>query len=87
VLNAPPVIRIRGVNSISLSGQPLFVVDGIPTFSGNNSTVANVPNNPLANINPDDIESVEVLKDASASAIYGSRAIGGVILNYDQARA
>ena len=80
MLNAPPVIRIRGVNSISLSGQPLFVVDGIPTFSGNNSTVANVPNNPLANINPDDIESVEVLKDASASAIYGSRAIGGVIL-------
>ncbi len=80
VLNAPPVIRIRGVNSISLSGAPLFVVDGIPTFSGNNSAVANVPNNPLANINPDDIESIEVLKDASAAAIYGSRAIGGVIL-------
>ncbi|HEX8328247.1 MAG TPA: TonB-dependent receptor [Hymenobacter sp.] len=80
VLNAPPVIRIRGVNSISLSGAPLFVVDGIPTYSGNNSAVANVPNNPLANINPDDIESVEVLKDASAAAIYGSRAIGGVIL-------
>ncbi|WP_230688305.1 SusC/RagA family TonB-linked outer membrane protein [Hymenobacter jeongseonensis] len=80
VLNAPPVIRIRGVNSISLSGAPLFVVDGIPTYSGNNSAVANVPNNPLANINPEDIESIEVLKDASAAAIYGSRAIGGVIL-------
>ena len=80
VLNAPPVIRVRGVNSISNSGSPLFVVDGIPTFSGNNSAVANVPNNPLANINPDDIESVEVLKDASAAAIYGSRAVGGVIL-------
>jgi TonB-linked SusC/RagA family outer membrane protein len=80
VLNAPPVIRIRGVNSITLSGQPLFVVDGIPTYNGNNSAIANVPNNPLANINPDDIESVEVLKDASASAIYGSRAVGGVIL-------
>jgi TonB-linked SusC/RagA family outer membrane protein len=80
VLNNPPVIRIRGVNSISLSSSPLFVIDGIPTYSGNNSAVGNVPNNPLASINPEDIESVDVLKDASATAIYGSRAAGGVIL-------
>ena len=80
VLNNPPVIRIRGVNSISLSGGPLIVIDGIPAFSGNNSAVGSVPNNPLSNLNPNDIESTEVLKDASATAIYGSRAAGGVIL-------
>ncbi|WP_139924535.1 TonB-dependent receptor [Hymenobacter sp. DG01] len=80
VLNNPPVIRIRGVNSISLNSAPLFVIDGIPAFSGNSSAVGSVPNNPLSNINPNDIESVEVLKDASATAIYGSRAAGGVIL-------
>jgi TonB-linked SusC/RagA family outer membrane protein len=80
VLNNPPVIRIRGVNSISLSSQPLVVIDGIPTYTGNSSAVGSVPNNPLGNLNPDDIESVDVLKDASATAIYGSRAAGGVIL-------
>ncbi|RPD47105.1 TonB-dependent receptor [Hymenobacter sediminis] len=80
VLNASPVVRIRGVNSISLSSAPLYVIDGIPAFSGNSSAVGSVPNNPLSNINPNDIESVEVLKDASATAIYGSRAAGGVIL-------
>lgn len=80
VLNAAPVIRVRGVNSISLSSAPLFVIDGIPTYSGNTSAVGSVPNNPLANINPEDIASIDVLKDASATAIYGSRAAGGVIL-------
>lgn len=80
VLNNPPIIRIRGVNSISLSSQPLVVIDGIPTYSGNQSAVGSVPNNPLANVNPEDIETVDILKDASATAIYGSRAAGGVIL-------
>ena len=80
VLNNPPVIRIRGVNSINLSSAPLIVIDGIPAFSGNSSAVGSVPNNPLSNLNPADIESMEVLKDASATAIYGSRAAGGVIL-------
>jgi len=80
LLNNAPVIRIRGVNSINLSSQPLFVIDGIPAFSGNTSAVGSVPNNPLSNVNPSDIESIEVLKDASATAIYGSRAAGGVIL-------
>ena len=79
VMNNPPVIRIRGVSSVSLSAFPLIVIDGIPSFTGDNSA-NNAPNNPLANINPADIESVEVLKDASASAIYGSRAANGVIL-------
>lgn len=80
VLNNPPVVRIRGANSIALSSSPLYVIDGIPTYSGNNSAVGSVPNNPLANIAPEDIENIEVLKDASATAIYGSRANGGVIL-------
>ncbi|MCC3152695.1 TonB-dependent receptor [Hymenobacter sp. BT770] len=80
LLNNPPVIRIRGVNSINLSSAPLIVIDGIPAFSGNSSAVGSVPNNPLSNLNPADIESMEVLKDASATAIYGSRAAGGVIL-------
>ena len=79
VLNNPPVIRIRGTNSINLSSQPLIVIDGVPTFIGNLSQT-NAANNPLANINPNDIESYDVLKDASASAIYGSRAAAGVIL-------
>jgi TonB-linked SusC/RagA family outer membrane protein len=79
LLNNPPVIRIRGANSINLSSYPLVVVDGIPTFTGDNSST-NAPNNPLSNINPADIESVEVLKDASATAIYGSRASAGVII-------
>lgn len=79
VLNNPPVIRIRGANSMNLSSFPLVVIDGIPTFTQDNST-SNAPNNPLSNLNPSDIESIEVLKDASASAIYGSRAAAGVIL-------
>jgi TonB-linked SusC/RagA family outer membrane protein len=79
VLNNPPVIRIRGVNSITLSSAPLVVIDGIPTYSGNSSAVGSVPNNPLSGINPEDIESVDVLKDGAATAIYGSRAAGGVI--------
>lgn len=79
VLNNAPVIRIRGVNSIALSSFPLVVIDGIPTFSGDQSGNS-AANNPLASVNPSDIESIEVLKDASASAIYGSRASAGVIL-------
>ncbi|WP_317172640.1 SusC/RagA family TonB-linked outer membrane protein [Hymenobacter polaris] len=80
LLNNPPVIRIRGINSINLSSQPLIVIDGVPTSTGNNSQLNAVPNNPLANINPQDIENVEVLKDAASTAIYGSRATNGVIL-------
>ncbi|QES88299.1 SusC/RagA family TonB-linked outer membrane protein [Rhizosphaericola mali] len=80
VLNAPPVIRIRGINSVSLSSYPLIVVDGIPINTGNVSTSTNVVNNPLGDINPDDIASVDVLKDAASTAIYGSRAAAGVLI-------
>ncbi len=72
--------RIRGASSISASNQPLYVVDGIPVQSQNMGTTGNEPTNPLADLNPRDIESIEVLKDASAAAIYGSRAANGVII-------
>ena len=78
-LNAPSVIRIRGVNSISLSSLPLFVIDGVPVYSDDISTNS-AANNPLSDINPSDIESIDILKDAASTAIYGSRAAGGVIL-------
>lgn len=79
VLGNPPVIRVRGVNSISSSSSPLIVVDGVPIFTGDLSRNAAAVNM-LGDINPSDIASVEVLKDASATAIYGSRAANGVIL-------
>ncbi|AJR04237.1 TonB-dependent receptor [Siansivirga zeaxanthinifaciens CC-SAMT-1] len=75
-------INIRGVSSISASSQPLFIVDGVPIVSRNNSALnANIqPTNPLADINPNDIESITILKDAAAASIYGSRGANGVIL-------
>ena len=78
VLGNAPVIRVRGVNSISLSSYPLIVIDGVPAFSGDYGS-GTTANNVLADINPNDIESIEVLKDASAAAIYGSRAASGVV--------
>jgi len=79
-------IQIRGANSFSTSSQPLYVVDGIPfdaastpsggTVNSNN----NQTTNPLSLINPNDIQSIEVLKDASATALYGSRGANGVIM-------
>ena len=81
LLGQQPRILIRGTNSISSGTFPLVVVDGQPIFTGNNSTLgAGFTTNPLADINPNDIESYEVLKDGSATAIYGSRAANGVIL-------
>jgi TonB-linked SusC/RagA family outer membrane protein len=68
-------VTIRGIGSINAGTQPLYVVDGVPL---NASVAAYV--NPISSINPNDIESVTVLKDASAAAIYGSRAANGVIL-------
>lgn len=75
-------IKIRGGNSISGSNQPLIIVDGVPINSGSASdgTVESAGINPLGSINPNDIASIEVLKDASAGAIYGARAGNGVIL-------
>lgn len=79
IIGQAPRIRIRGTNSITSGGGPLYVVDGVPSLSGNQSG-ANVPSNPLGDINPTDIESIEILKDGAATAIYGSRATNGVIL-------
>lgn len=72
-------VRIRGASSISASNEPLYVVDGIP-FAMEARNIHGGAINPLSSINPNDIESVQILKDASASAIYGSRATNGVIL-------
>ncbi len=70
------VIRIRGGSSLQASNDPLIVVDGVPL----NSDGISGSRDPLSQINPNDIESVNVLKDASATAIYGSRASNGVII-------
>src|SRR6188474_541173 len=75
-------IQVRGSGSISGGNEPLYVVDGFP-LSVNSSNSGNgtfSTGNPLDNINPNDIESIEVLKDAAAAAIYGSRASNGVVL-------
>lgn len=79
------VIRIRGASSISAGSEPLYVIDGIPLavdnfLSENNFENGAFNNNPLASLNPNDIESIEVLKDAAAAGIYGSRGTNGVIL-------
>jgi len=71
-----PNIRIRGGASLSANNSPLIVIDGVPLDNGGTAGVAN----PLNLINPNDIESFSILKDASATAIYGSRASNGVII-------
>lgn len=82
---ARPVIRIRGVNTFGFS-EPLYVIDGIPIFEGGagvtDGAIGDIrsPLNIFSTINPNDIESISVLKDASAAAIYGVRASNGVIL-------
>lgn len=79
---SPSVVRVRGIASIGAGGDPLYIVDGVQLnqdyFSRGNSGGMN--QNPLAFLNPDDIESLEILKDAAATAIYGSRGANGVIL-------
>lgn len=79
VLGSTPRMNIRGVNSISSGTYPLVVLDGIPIFTGNISA-GGASANAMGDINPADIESMEILKDGSATAIYGSRAANGVIL-------
>ncbi|QTE37002.2 SusC/RagA family TonB-linked outer membrane protein [Mucilaginibacter sp. P25] len=72
-------VRVRGASSVSAGSQPLYVVDGLPItvddFSSNGAST-----NPLVDLNQNDIESIDILKDASAAAIYGSRASNGVVL-------
>jgi TonB-linked SusC/RagA family outer membrane protein len=71
-------IRIRGSNSIAANSEPLYVIDGVPAITG---TSSNDPyQNPLSAISPGDIENIEVLKDASSTAIYGARGAAGVVL-------
>ena len=72
-------VRVRGNSSISANSQPLYVLDGIPMTSNSQSSYGGATN-PLVDLNPNDIESIEVLKDASAGAIFGSRAANGVVL-------
>ena len=84
-------IRVRGGTSITASNDPLYVIDGVPISTSAGVNQSNIststtdffdqePVYPLANINPGDIESINILKDASATAIYGSRGANGVIM-------
>ncbi len=74
-------IRIRGINSLNATNQPIFVIDGVVIdAAGVDTSDPLSSNNPLATINPSDIVSMDVLKDASATAIYGARASNGVIM-------
>lgn len=76
-------IRVRGNSSLNSGNDPLYVVDGVPIESNSLSSLNGTENfglNPLSDINPGDIESIEVLKDAASTAIYGSRAANGVVM-------
>ncbi len=83
-------LRVRGVGSITAGNDPLYVIDGVPVSNDNNRATGDIntgtglyreqPINVLSTINPSDIESIQVLKDASAAAIYGSRGSNGVVL-------
>ncbi|MBN1117984.1 MAG: TonB-dependent receptor [Bacteroidales bacterium] len=80
-------VLVRGASSINASSQPLYVIDGVPISNTSTSGIANIDggqggqtSNPLAAISPDDIEKIDILKDASAAAIYGTRGANGVIL-------
>ena len=74
-------VQVRGAGSITAGTEPLYVIDGFPLDNvGTNSAGRFGSGNPLDNINPNDIENIEVLKDAAAAAIYGSRAANGVVL-------
>ena len=74
-------IQVRGTGSISANNEPLYVIDGFPLEPSQQNTSGTFSTgNPLDNINPNDIESIQVLKDASAAAIYGSRAANGVVI-------
>ena len=79
---APIEVRIRGVGTVG-NNQPLWVIDGVPIVITSNisvNTASYTESNPLSSINPADIESIDILKDASAAAIYGARAANGVVI-------
>ena len=80
---APISVNIRGVGTLSADANPLYVVDGVPLVGTNNITVntsSTTDSNPLASIAPNDIASIDVLKDAASAAIYGARGANGVII-------
>jgi TonB-linked SusC/RagA family outer membrane protein len=76
---APSVIKIRGTNSINSSTDPLWIIDGVPVYSSPYG-LGSSNQNPMSLINPNDIETIQILKDAAATSIYGSRASNGVII-------
>lgn len=75
-------VRIRGLTSITGSGQPLYVIDGIPVTTGDFAQIGyeGQGTNALSDLNPSDIESISILKDAAAASIYGARSANGVVL-------
>ncbi len=77
--NGASQIRVRGISSLTAGNEPLIVVDGTPVMRGDQSTYTNT-SNALSAINPNDVESITLLKDASAASIYGSRGANGVLL-------
>lgn len=80
---AVPSIRIRGIGSMNATNEPLYVIDGVPVVSGNVGQFSSstfVTNNVMSSLNPADIESITILKDAAAASLYGSRAANGVVL-------
>jgi len=79
LLGAVPTFRVRGISSLTGGTQPLIIVDGVPMTSGD-ITMGYVSVNAMADINPEDIASIDILKDGAATAVYGSRAANGVIL-------
>lgn len=76
-------IQVRGIGSMNASTEPLYVIDGVPATQGNLGQMSDYnysTNNVMSTLNPDDIESITVLKDAAASSLYGSRAANGVVV-------
>ncbi|MBI5219215.1 MAG: TonB-dependent receptor [Bacteroidia bacterium] len=81
IAGSPVKVKIRGVSSISAGGEPLYVIDGIPMTNGDFSSGGlGSGTSALSDINPSDIESIDILKDASSAAIYGSRGSNGVVI-------
>ncbi len=73
-------VRIRGESSISASNDPLYVIDGMPVISESSNSLSELESSPISDIPPEDIESIEILKDASAVALWGTRAANGVVI-------
>lgn len=76
-------IRIRGIGSMNAGNEPLYVIDGVPAISGSSGQMGDylyTSNNAMSSLNNSDIESITILKDAAASALYGSRAANGVVM-------